>query len=625
MSQLLMQLLNSLALAGLLFLLSSGFSLVFGLLKIPNMAHGSLYMLGAYVGYTSASVLKLPLEMSILVSGAVVAVVGILVERLLLRRIAGNEIAQVLATLGIAFVISHACQLIWGATPLQVSPPDALKGAIEVAGLYFPAYRVFLFGVAVVVALALWLIQDHTRIGAMIRASVDDPDMARAIGIPVSALFTAVFGTAAVLVGIGGALGAPILSPYPGLDMETLPFALIVVILGGIGSLLGAFAGSIIVGLLYTLGQSYFADLAYVILFLPMVLALLVRPQGLFGRVTVFQLAAPIVVPSDEGIRSGPGWRVAAIALLAAATVVALAPPSNYYLNFLTQILIFAIGASAMNLMMGYGGLISLAHPALFGVSAYATALLFVKGGMSHGAAIALSLSATTALAGAMGALALRATGLSFMMITLALGQTLWGLAFRWVSMTDGENGVSGLSRPQPFGLDASDPRAYFLIVLVAYVLVYLAVRMFIRSSLGASLQGTRDQPRRMSALGFDVWRTRWIAFTFSGFVAALGGILYVYFEKFISPHALALPEAAELLLMVVAGGVGTLLGPLVGAALVLLFKQIVSSYVTWWPMLLGGMFVLIVLFMPQGIVPGVARIFSSRPIRKKTTSVEQL
>ena len=278
------QTLNSVAFGGLLFLLSSGFSLIFGLMRIPNLAHGAFFMLGAYFGYTLLQ-LKLHFWLAAIVGGLGVGLLGILMERFVLRRLAGNEQGQVLVTLGVAFIIADICLLVWTGDPMPLPAPPALRPPLRVGGFAFPTYRLVVLAIALVAALALYLLMERTRLGAMIRAGVDDMEMARGVGIPVSRLFTTVFLLGAALAGIGGVLGGPILNAYPGLDADMLPLALIVVILGGAGSLLGAFVGSFIVGFLYNFGIALVPDLAYFVLFLPMVLVLVFLPQGLFGRV----------------------------------------------------------------------------------------------------------------------------------------------------------------------------------------------------------------------------------------------------------------------------------------------------------------------------------------------------
>jgi len=277
------QTLNSLALGGLLFLLAAGFSLIFGLMRIANLTHGSLFMLGAYVGVTVLAIVP-NLWLAALIAGVSVAVFGGLLERLLLRPLAGNALGQVLVTLGVSFIVADLCLVIWGGDPIPLTAPSSLQRPLIVGSIAFPAYRLFVLGVAIVTAIALHVLMDRTRLGAMIRAGVDDMPMARAVGIPVSKLFSFVFCLGAALAGAGGVIAGPIMSAYPGLDADMLPLALIVVILGGVGSLLGAFVGSFIIAFIYTFGSALLPDLAYVILFLPMIAVIAFRPRGLFVR-----------------------------------------------------------------------------------------------------------------------------------------------------------------------------------------------------------------------------------------------------------------------------------------------------------------------------------------------------
>ena len=277
------QILNSVALGGLLFLLSSGFSLIFGLMRVPNLAHGAFFMLGAYFGAMFLS-RGIDFWLSAILAGLLVGLLGLAFERLILRRLAGNEQGQVLVTLGLAFIIADLCLMIWTGDPVPVPAPAWLRKPILFAGLAFPTYRLVVLGIAIVAAIGLAILIEYTRLGAMIRAGVDDMEMARGVGIPVSLLFMTVFMLGAALAGFGGMLGGPILNAYPGLDTDMLPLALVVVILGGVGSLLGAFVGSFIVGFLYNFGTALAPDLAYFVLFFPMVLVLVFRPMGLFGR-----------------------------------------------------------------------------------------------------------------------------------------------------------------------------------------------------------------------------------------------------------------------------------------------------------------------------------------------------
>jgi branched-chain amino acid transport system permease protein len=283
--------------------------------------------------------------------------------------------------------------------------------------------------------------------------------------------------------------------------------------------------------------------------------------------------------------------------------------PGVYYLNVSSQILYYAIFALGLNILAGYGGLVSLGHAGLFGIAAYATGYM-LQHGFGHPVAILTALVAGMASMALYAVLALRATGIGFIMITLALGEIIWGLAYRWISITGGDNGINLHGRPEPFGLTINTAGSFYYMTLVVFLIALAAVTVFVRSPLGAALMGTRDQPRRMNALGYHVWAIRFWACMLSGLLTAISGVLFVYYTQFISPQALDLTASAEVLLMVISGGAGTLLGPIVGAALVVIVKSVVSGFIERWNMLLGAIFVVIVIFMPEGLVPGTARLW---------------
>ena len=298
------------------------------------------------------------------------------------------------------------------------------------------------------------------------------------------------------------------------------------------------------------------------------------------------------------------------LALVLALAVLASLPVwigNSYYVNVASQVLLYAVFALGLNLIVGYAGLVSLGHAGLFGIAAYAGALL-INAGAGHFLAILGALGVTLVAAGAFAVLSLRGTGLGFVMITVALGQIVWGIAYRWISITNGDNGITITGRPMPFGLSLASPRSFYWATLVVFLAALASMTVFVASPFGASVQGTRDQPRRMNALGYHVWMIRFLAFLFSGFWSGVAGLLYLYYNQFVSPQVVALTASAEALLMVISGGTATLLGPIVGAALVVVMKNVASAYIERWNFVLGAIFVVIVVFMPDGLVPGTVR-----------------
>jgi branched-chain amino acid transport system permease protein len=313
-------------------------------------------------------------------------------------------------------------------------------------------------------------------------------------------------------------------------------------------------------------------------------------------------------------MRPRPRHAAIALALIVLATVP-IWVGNTYYINVSSQILLFAVFALALNVLVGYGGLVSLGHAGLFAIAGYAAALM-LDAGHGHPVAILIALLVALAASAVYAVLALRATGIGFLMITLALGQIVWGIAYRWASLTNGDNGVNVTTRPAPFGASLASAGHFYYATLLIFLLALITMAIFVRSPFGACLRGTRDQPRRMNALGYNVWLIRFLAFMLSGFWSGVAGILFVYYNQFVSPQVAALTSSAEVLLMVISGGTATLLGPIVGAGIVVIMKNVVSAYIERWNLVLGLIFIAIITFMPEGLVPGSVRLW--RLLRQK-------
>jgi branched-chain amino acid transport system permease protein len=303
--------------------------------------------------------------------------------------------------------------------------------------------------------------------------------------------------------------------------------------------------------------------------------------------------------------------RAAIAAVLMLLATLPIWVGNSYYINIASQILLWAVLALALNVLVGWAGLTSLGHAGLFAMAGYTGAMLLAAG-YNHFVADVAAIAVTLATSALFAVLALRATGIGFLMITLAIGQILWGIAYRWVSLTNGDNGITISSRPAPFGMPLSGSGAFYLATLAVFLIAVATMATFARSPFGAALRGTRDQPRRMTALGYNVWMIRFLAILFSGCWSGIAGLLFIYYNQFIGPQVVALTSSAEALLMVISGGSGTLLGPIFGAAIVVIMKNVVSGYIERWNLVLGIIFILIISFMPEGLVPGSARLWRS-------------
>jgi branched-chain amino acid transport system permease protein len=301
---------------------------------------------------------------------------------------------------------------------------------------------------------------------------------------------------------------------------------------------------------------------------------------------------------------------IALIVIAAALIAVPFVVTNEFYLNLASQILIYALLATSVNLLIGYGGLVSLGHASFVGLTSYA-AVLMLNAGFGQLASAILAVLFSTLCGAVFGLLSLRATGIGFLMITLALGQIVWGIAYRANTITEGDNGIRFAARPHPFGFDISHAPGFYWFTLVVFAIALFFVYRLIHSPFGAALQGARDQPRRMRMLGHNVWLIQWMAFVLSAFWGSIAGLLYVYYNLFISPHAISLQQSAEVLLMAILGGASTLTGPIVGAVIITLVKNVVSTYIDRWNSLLGAIFVIVIMFMPFGIVPGVRQLLT--------------
>jgi branched-chain amino acid transport system permease protein len=619
---LLVQLLNGLAEASTLFLVACGLSLIFGVTRIVNFAHGSLYMVGLYVAYSLAERwggTPLGFWGSVVAAAVVIGALGALIEIVLLRRIyRAPELFQLLATFALVLVINDAALAIWGAEDLLGRRAPGLAGSITILGRQFPTYSLVLIAIGPVMLGLLWLLLTRTRWGTLVRAATQDREMLGALGVNQAWLFTAVFALGAMLAGLGGAIQLPREPASLGLDLRTIGDAFVVVVVGGMGSIPGAYIAALLIAeikaLCIAIGtvdiaglQISLSQLTLVVEFLVMAVVLVFRPWGLLGRAsTASRSAAPIEAPLRPAARP---FRVLAGIVLALLALMPLAAGQFPYATILTvDILTAVLFAASLHFIMGPAGMHSFGHAAYFGLGAYGAAILLKTLALPMEAALA-----SAPLAAGLGALVfgwfcVRLSGVYLAMLTLAFSQIVWSVVFQWDGFTGGSNGITGLW-PSPW---LSAGYAYYYLTLVLTAAGVLLLRRVLFSPFGYAMRAGRDSPLRGDAIGIDVRRVQWMAFVVAGLFAGLAGALYAFSKGSIAPDVMAVGKSVDGLVMVLLGGIQTLAGPIVGAATFTWLQDNVMRATEYWRALLGGVILLLVLAFPQGIA-GFARQLADR------------
>jgi branched-chain amino acid transport system permease protein len=605
------QLLNGLAGASALFLVAAGLTLIFGVTRVVNFAHGSLYMLGAYVGWSCVEWWgRGPLGFwgAVLAATFAVALVGALIEVLLLKRLyAAPELLQLAATFGVVLIVRDATLALWGAEDLLGPRAPGMAGAVDVLGRAVPAYDLFLLVVGPLVLTALWLLLARTRFGMLIRAASENREIASALGINERLLFTAVFALGAGLAGLAGALQLPREPANLGMDLAIIAEAFVVTVVGGLGSLPGAFLAAVLIGVtkalcialgtVEVLGVTVaFPKLTLVAEFVVMAVVLALRPYGLLGKAVA--LPPTTTLPEQRALVRPAGWRTAAAALAALALAAVLPFTGDEYRTILaTDILVLALFAASLQFIMGTGGMASFGHAAYFGLGAYAAALA-----AKHGVPMAGALAAAPvlALAGALvaGWFCVRLSGVYLAMLTLAFAQIVWSIAFQWDSVTGGSNGLIGVWPATA----VAGRGAFYTLTLALTAAGLVALVLMARSPFGYALRAARDAPLRAAAIGIDVRRTQWVAFALAGAFAGLAGGLFVFSKGSISPEALAIPRSVDALVMVLLGGLNALAGPLLGAAAFTWLQDVLARATEYWRAAMGAMILLLALAFPMGL-----------------------
>jgi branched-chain amino acid transport system permease protein len=607
MSFYLVQFLTGLASASSLFLVAAGLSLIFGVTRIINLAHGSFYMLGAYIAHTLVGEIGTNVAgfLAAIAGGALaVGVLGVLMEVVLLRRIyRAPELFQLVATFGVILIVKDATRAIWG---VQDRTSPALRGTIPVGDQAIPVFDAVFIVIGLGVFAAIWLLMRKTRWGTLVRAATQDRDMVGALGVNQKLLFTSVLFVGAALAGLGGSL--QMLRPESinlGMDLLILAPAFVVVVVGGMGSIAGAYLAAFIIAELNAFGVLVLPKITLVLMFLVMAVVLVVRPWGLLGKPSI--AAGGHAGAAEAPLR--PATMPLKLLYAALGVALLLLPLAGESMALIAiDILVLVLFAASLHFIAGPGGMHSFGHAAYFGLGAYAAALLlkYYRVPMELGLLSAPLLAAVGGVV--IGWLAARLSGVYFAMLTLAAAQIIWSYVFQ-SDFTEGENGILGLRRS---GWVAARETYYYLVLVLAAGGVVL-LRKFLFAPFGYTMRAGRDSPRRADAIGIDVRAHQWLAFTLAGAFAGMAGGLFAYAKGSVFPDILDIPHSFDPLYMVMLGGAQTLAGPVVGAAAFEWLRDIVKDPDLWglvgarkladfWQGMLGLLIVFIVLAFPQGI-----------------------
>ena len=599
---------NGLSFGMLLFVLAAGLSLIFGLCRIVNLSHGSFYLLGGYIGFSTVR-LTGNFPLAVVLSMLSMAILGMLTERFLLRRFRVKPLAQVLLTFGLIFVFQDLAIWIWGGTPVLLKKLPILTGATNIFGFYYPTYRLLILLIGLVILFFLWWLLIRTRLGIFIRAAVDDGEMANGVGIRMNFLMTMAFGFGTLLTGLAGSIGAPFLGVYPGLDIEVLLYAMAVVIVGGSGQPEGLFPRRSHGGPRRLYGQGTLARDGNVFdvcadgpridsetygSFRP---SHRTQQPGVGLRGACFWKRSPQARDICQDGEGGRHWIITACLVIAG--LVCPIVLSTYYVRLFTLALIWAIFAMSLDLILGLGGIISLGHAVFFGISAYTIGLAarFLTPNLFLQIGLALFVSAFAALV--LGWLLLRSRGVYFMMLTIAFSQVFRAIAHSWRSVTGGADGLSGFARP----MWMTSVETFYYFALFVFVAVFLFLRFFVKSRVGISLIGIRESEKRMTSLGYPVDRIKLLSFVVSGGLGGVAGLLNVYFNGYVSPDYFSVDTSAQAIIMIILGGAGTLIGPILGSFFVIYMQNILSTVMERWTLVLGILFILVVIGAPAGVV----------------------
>lgn len=608
------QLLGGLSYATTLFLMAAGLTLIFGVTRIVNFAHGSFFMLGAlftahwvthwFPAWGESAPLYL---LAILMGAACAGLAGAAAEFLLLRRMSGApELYQLVATFGLTLAMHDAMQ--WGFGPDEVFAPrfPGLKGSVQIGDEFFPVYQLAMIALGPLVWLGLHLLLRRSRFGQRLRAATQDRSMLAALGVNPRPLMLGAVVLGCALAGLAGALQLPREPAHLQMDMNVIVETFVVVVTGGLGSIGGAFAAALLIGLVHAFGINVFPQATLVIVFLTMAVVLVFRPQGLNGKAVSAQEAGSGVREAAQKFRglaigaAGSSATSAAFVLLAGLAWAG----GPYWQALAADALILMIFGISLQSMMALGGLVSFGHAAFFALGAYGAALSHSLWGASLPLALAAGCGAALAVAAVFGAAVVRSSGVYLAMLSLALAQVIWAGATQWVDVTGGDNGLIGLT------LVGDEGRPLFYALLVALALVAVAALRFLgRSVMGGALQALRDAPLRASASGLAVGWLKYRIFVESAVLAGLAGGLFAAHKGAVFPSLASVSTSVDALLVVLLGGVHQLWGAVAGSIVLSYAGAELGREVTYWRGLLGVFIMLIMVASPSGLLGLLPRL----------------
>ena len=595
----LVQALTGLSSASALFLVASGLSIIFGVTRVVNFAHGSFYMLGAYIAYTLVEHLSgaFGFWVAVLLAGVAVGIIGVVVELLILRRVyQAPELFQLVATFGVILVIQDLALLVWGAEDLFGPAAPGLEGTVNILGTRLPEYDLALIVLSLLVLGALWLLFHRTRWGTLVRAATEDREMVGALGVNQAWLFTGTFFLGSMLAGLGGAAQLPKGGADLLMDFNILAAVFVVVVVGGMGSIAGAFLAAVLISELGAFGILVIPQSTLVLMFVVMAVVLIFRPWGLLGRPEAPGQHGQVGPPEPPLRPPPPRLRAAGLVLLAALLALP-AFADDFTLVLAVEIAIMALFAASLHFAMGPGGMVSFGHAAFFGGGAYAAALLVKYAGSPMEVALLFAPAMAGVLALVFGWFCVRLTGVYLAMLTLAFAQVGWSIVFQWGEVTGGDDGILGIW-PSEW---ASDRLAFYYLSVLASAGGILALQYVLHSPFGYAMRACRDSVVRSASIGIDVQRQQWFAFAFSGALAGLAGGLFVFSKGSVFPDEMSIPRSFDALIMVLLGGVKTMLGPIAGASTFTWLQDEIGRF-EYWRLILGALIIAIVVAFPQGI-----------------------